>query len=205
MNVPIEESIRRMVKLGKEGKAWFISLSESSAKLLKRGSAVHPLVSLQMEYSLFSRDAEAQGQIGACKERGMAMMAYAALGRGMLSAQVPKVAELAADAFERSCPAFTALMSRKTSDCARRLKSVLARFRARYRYDENFCALGHRPSDAEVGESGVFLARDALRRMCGLQTFCSPQTISREATGSCPPGAASGTRYPIGEMQRLNV
>jgi aryl-alcohol dehydrogenase-like predicted oxidoreductase len=42
-----------------------------------------------MEYSLFSRDAEEQGQIDACKELGMAMMAYAVLGRGMLSAQVP--------------------------------------------------------------------------------------------------------------------
>ena len=42
-----------------------------------------------MEYSLFSRDAEEQGQIDGCKELGMAMMAYAVLGRGMLSAQVP--------------------------------------------------------------------------------------------------------------------
>jgi aryl-alcohol dehydrogenase-like predicted oxidoreductase len=42
-----------------------------------------------MEYSLFSRDAEEQGQIGACKELGMAIMAYAVLGRGMLSAQAP--------------------------------------------------------------------------------------------------------------------
>jgi hypothetical protein len=50
-----------------------------------------------MEYSLFSRDAEEQGQIDACGELGMAMMTYAVLGRGMLSDQVPKVEELAAD------------------------------------------------------------------------------------------------------------
>ena len=48
---------------------------------------MHPLASLQMEYSLFSRDAEEQGQIAACKELGMAMMAYAVLGRGMLSGE----------------------------------------------------------------------------------------------------------------------
>jgi aryl-alcohol dehydrogenase-like predicted oxidoreductase len=42
-----------------------------------------------MEYSLFSRDGEPQGQIDACKELGAAMMAYAVLGRGLLSAQVP--------------------------------------------------------------------------------------------------------------------
>src|SRR3984893_2205129 len=90
-NVPVEESVGGLAELVKEGKTRFISLSECSAQSLKRGSAVHPLVSLQMEYSLFSRDAEEQGQIDACKELGMAMMAYAVLGRGMLSDQVPKV------------------------------------------------------------------------------------------------------------------
>ena len=53
-NVPIEESVGGMAELVKEGKTRFISLSECSAESLKRGSAVHPLVSLQMEYSLFS-------------------------------------------------------------------------------------------------------------------------------------------------------
>ena len=71
-----------------------------------RGSVVHPLVSLQMEYSLFSRDAEEQGQIDACKELGMAMMAYAVLGRGMLSAEVPKVGELAPDDIRAELPRF---------------------------------------------------------------------------------------------------
>src|SRR6202140_5775706 len=96
-SVPIEESVGGMAELVKEGKTRFISLSECSAESLRRGSAGHPLASLQMEYSLFSRDAEEQGQIGACKELGMAMMAYGVLGRGMLSAEVPKVEELAAD------------------------------------------------------------------------------------------------------------
>src|SRR5258705_13087402 len=95
-NVPIEESVGGMAELVKEGKTRFISLSECSAESLKRGSAFHPLVSLQMEYSLFSRDAEEQDQIDACKELGMPMMAYAVLGRGMLSDQVLKAQELAA-------------------------------------------------------------------------------------------------------------
>src|SRR5260370_36821799 len=94
-NVPIEESVAGMAKLVKEGKTRFISLSECSAESLKRGSAVHPLVSLQMEYSLCSRAAEEQGQIDACKELAIAMRAYALLGRELLSNQVPKVEALA--------------------------------------------------------------------------------------------------------------
>jgi aryl-alcohol dehydrogenase-like predicted oxidoreductase len=105
-NVPIEESVGGMAELVKEGKTRFISLSECSAASLRRGSAMHALVSLQMEYSLFSRDAEEQGQIDACKELGVAMMAYAVLGRGMLSAQVPKVEELAADDIRARLPRF---------------------------------------------------------------------------------------------------
>jgi aryl-alcohol dehydrogenase-like predicted oxidoreductase len=65
-----------------------------------------PLVSLQMEYSLFSRDAEEQGQIDACKELGMAMMAHAVLGCGMLSDQVPRVEELGADDVRQRLPRF---------------------------------------------------------------------------------------------------
>jgi aryl-alcohol dehydrogenase-like predicted oxidoreductase len=74
--------------------------------VLRRGNAVHPLASLQMEYSLFSRDAEEQGQIEACRELGTTMMAYAVLGRGMLSAQVPKVEEMAADDVRAQLPRF---------------------------------------------------------------------------------------------------
>ena len=105
-NVPVEESVRGMAELVKEGKTRFISLSECSAELLRRGSAVHPLASLQMEYSLFSRDAEEQGQIDACRELDTAMMAYAVLGRGMLSSQVPKAEEMAAEDIRAQLPRF---------------------------------------------------------------------------------------------------
>ncbi len=92
--VPVEDSVGGMAELVREGKTRFIALSECSAKSLRRGSVVHPLASLQMEYSLFSRDAEQQGQIEACRELGMAMMAYAVLGRGMLSAEPPNPSSL---------------------------------------------------------------------------------------------------------------
>ena len=105
-NVPVEDSVGGMAELVREGKTRFISLSECSAESLRRGSTVHPLASLQMEYSLFSRDAEQQGQIEACKELGMAMMAYAVLGRGMLSAAPPKPEEFEADDIRARLPRF---------------------------------------------------------------------------------------------------
>jgi aryl-alcohol dehydrogenase-like predicted oxidoreductase len=107
-NVPIEESVGAMAELVKEGKARFISLSECSAESLRHGSAVHRLASLQMEYSLLSRDAEEQGQIDACKELGMAMMAYAVLGRGMLSDRAPKVEENGSRRYSRAAASLSA-------------------------------------------------------------------------------------------------
>src|SRR5271167_3226692 len=78
-NVPVEESVGGLAELVKEGKTRFISLSECSAESLERGSAVHPLVSLQMEYSLFSRCGRARpdrrlqrlwhGDDGLCRAR----------------------------------------------------------------------------------------------------------------------------------------
>src|SRR5215831_19109708 len=105
-NVPVEESVGGMAELITEGKTRFIALSECSANSLGRGSAVHRLASLQMEYSVFSRDAEEQGQIDTCKELGLALMAYAVLGRGMLSAEIPKLEELAADDIRVRLPRF---------------------------------------------------------------------------------------------------
>ena len=105
-NIAVEESVGAMAELVKDGKTRFISLSECSAELLKRGSAVHPLASLQMEYSLFSRDAERQGQIEACKQLGMALMAYGVVGRGMLSAQVPKLEQMSAQDIRTRLPRF---------------------------------------------------------------------------------------------------
>jgi aryl-alcohol dehydrogenase-like predicted oxidoreductase len=95
-----------MADLIKEGKTRYISLSECSAESLRRGSAVHSLASLQMEYSIFSRDAETQGQIAACRKLTMAMMAYAVLGRGMLTGTVPRLEQMETDDIRKRLPRF---------------------------------------------------------------------------------------------------
>src|SRR5207244_3285993 len=83
-NIPIEESVGGMARLVEQGKARYISLSEASADSIRRANQVHPIVSLQIEYSLWSRNAEG-GNIQACREFGMALMAYSPLGRGFLA------------------------------------------------------------------------------------------------------------------------
>ena len=205
-NVPVEESVGGMAELVKEGKSRFISLSECSAQSLKRGSAVHPLVSLQMEYSLFSRDAEEQGQIGACKELGMAMMAYAVLGRGMLSAQVPKAEELAADDIRQRLPRFQSANIEKNLELRAALEAIARGKNA------TLAQLSIAWPMAQGKRVGVFIVPIPGAKRCkhleenvrAADIVLTAEDLE-EIDRIVPPGAASGTRYPIGQMHRVNV
>ncbi|MBR9826449.1 MAG: aldo/keto reductase [Alphaproteobacteria bacterium] len=81
---PVEETVGAMARLVEEGKVRAIGLSEASAETLKRGNAVHPISALQSEYSIFSRDIEAE-QFPMLDEIGASLVAYSPLGRGMLT------------------------------------------------------------------------------------------------------------------------
>jgi aryl-alcohol dehydrogenase-like predicted oxidoreductase len=205
-NVPVEESVGEMAEFVKEGKTRFISLSECSAESLRRGIAVHPLVSLQMEYSLFSRDAEEQGQIDACKELGMAMMAYAVLGRGMLSDQVPKVEELAADDVRQRLPRFQSVNIEKNLGLRSVLEAIARRKNA------TLAQLSIAWPMARGTRAGVFIvpipgakSRKHLEENVRAADIVFTAEDFAEIDRIVPPGAASGTRYPIGQMHRLTL
>ena len=91
--VPVEESVGAMARLVEQGKTRYIGLSEASANSIRRARKVHPIVSLQMEYSLWSRDPEG-GNIQACREFGMGFMAYSPLGRGFFAGAVHNTKDL---------------------------------------------------------------------------------------------------------------
>jgi len=205
-NVPIEESVGGMAELVKESKTRFISLSECSAESLKRGSAVHPLVSLQMEYSLFSRDAEEQGQIDACKELGMAMMAYAVLGRGMLSNQVLKMEDLAANDVRQRLPRFQSVNIEKNLGLRSALEAIARRKNA------TLAQLSVAWPMAQGKHAGVFIvpipgakSRKHIEENVRAADIVFTAEDFAQIDNIVPPGAASGTRYPIGQMHRLNV
>jgi aryl-alcohol dehydrogenase-like predicted oxidoreductase len=205
-NVPIEESVGGMAELVREGKTRFISLSECSAESLRRGSAVHPLATLQMEYSLFSRDAEEQGQIDACKELGMAMMAYAVLGRGMLSGQVPQVETMAADDIRAQLPRFQSGNVEKNL----RLRSALEAIALRRNATVAQLAIawpiaqGSRAGAFIIPIPGAKSRKHLEENVRAADIVLTPQDLA-EIDRVVPPGAASGTRYPTGQMHRLNV
>ena len=205
-HIPVEESVGAMAELVKEGKTRFISLSECSAQSLKRGSAVHSLASLQMEYSLFSRDAEQQGQLAACKELGMAMMAYGVVGRGMLSAEVPKLEDMAADDIRKRLPRFHGDNIEKNF----RLRSALEAIAARNNATLVQLAIawplaqGERAGVTIVPIPGAKSRKHLEENVRAAELQLSENDL-KEIGRLAAPGAAAGTRYPGGQMHRLNV
>ncbi|HEY5064466.1 MAG TPA: aldo/keto reductase [Xanthobacteraceae bacterium] len=205
-HIPVEESVGAMAELIKEGKTRFISLSECSAESLRHGNAVHPLASLQMEYSLFSRDAETQGQIATCRDLATALMAYGVVGRGMLSSAAPQLEQMTADDIRKRLPRFANenvaanMQLRATLEAlARKKNATLAQLAIAWTI-----AQGARSGTLIVPIPGA-KSRKHLEENVGAAGITLTAEDLAEIDRIAPPGAAAGTRYPAGQMHRLNV
>lgn len=104
-NTPIEETVGAMSRLVEEGKVRYLGLSEASAETVRRAYAVHPIAALQSEYSLWTRDVEAE-ILPACRELGVGFVAYSPLGRGFLTGQFQKPEDLPENDRRRMFPRF---------------------------------------------------------------------------------------------------
>jgi aryl-alcohol dehydrogenase-like predicted oxidoreductase len=105
-NVPIEETVGAMAELVAEGKVRHLGLSEASAETIRRAHATHPITAVQTEYSLWTRDLEAE-ILPTLRELGIGLVAYSPLGRGFLSGRFRSPDDLAEDDWRRTQPRFT--------------------------------------------------------------------------------------------------
>lgn len=104
-NVPVEDTMGALSDLVREGKIRYIGLSEVPVSILERAHKVHPVTALQTEYSLWSRDVEAD-ILPACERLGIGFVPYSPLGRGFLTGQIRSVDDLDADDYRRESPRF---------------------------------------------------------------------------------------------------
>jgi aryl-alcohol dehydrogenase-like predicted oxidoreductase len=105
-NVPIEETVGAMGELVEQGKVLHLGLSEAAPETIRRAHAVHPITAVQTEYSLWSRDPEAE-VLPTCRELGIGFVPYSPLGRGFLSGRFKSPDELDESDFRRHGPRFT--------------------------------------------------------------------------------------------------
>ena len=104
-DVPIEETVGAMAELVVQGKVKYLGLSEADSETLRLANAVHPISVLQTEYSLWSREVEAE-ILPTARELGIGFVAYSPLGRGFLSGTIKKTEDLQDDDWRLENPRF---------------------------------------------------------------------------------------------------
>jgi aryl-alcohol dehydrogenase-like predicted oxidoreductase len=197
---PVEESVGAMADLVKAGKVRAIGLSEASAATLRRAHAVHPLASVQTEYSLWTRDVE-DDVLGVCCELGIGFLAYSPLGRGFLTGQIKRFEDLAADDFRRVSPRFQGENFQKNLDLVAKVESLAA----------ERGATASQLALAWVLAQGDFIVpipgtkrRRYLEENVGAEAIKLSQDDLRRLDEVMPKGAAAGLRYPEAAMSSVN-
>jgi aryl-alcohol dehydrogenase-like predicted oxidoreductase len=105
-NTPIEETAQAVADLITQGKVLHFGLSEASPETIRRAHAVQPVAALQTEYSLWTRDVEAE-ILPLLRELGIGFVPYSPLGHGLLTGQIRTVDDFADDDWRKTNPRFT--------------------------------------------------------------------------------------------------
>ncbi|HEX4382731.1 MAG TPA: aldo/keto reductase, partial [Myxococcales bacterium] len=122
-NVPIEDTVGAMSELVKAGKVRFLGLSEAAPQTIRKAHKVHPIAALQTEYSLWSREPEAE-ILPALRELGIGFVAYSPLGRGFLSGKFKKPEDIPEGDFRRDNPRFVGENFQKSLKMVERVEEV---------------------------------------------------------------------------------
>jgi aryl-alcohol dehydrogenase-like predicted oxidoreductase len=196
-NTPIEESVGAMAALVKEGKTRFIGLSEASAATLRRAHAVHPLTSVQTEYSLWSRDPE-DAVLRACRELGIGFLAYSPLGRGFLTGQIKRFEDLAEGDFRRSSPRFQGDNFGKNLELVAKVQEMAR---------EKGCTASQLALAWLLAQGDFIVPIPGTKRRKYLEenAGAAHQTLTQQDLARidaiAPKGVAAGTRYPEAGMK----
>ncbi len=199
-NTPIEDTVRAMANLVKDGKVRYLGLSEASANTLRRAVKVHPIAALQTEYSLWTRDPEDQ-ILPTCRELGIGFVAYSPLGRGFLTGQFKRVEDLPADDYRRSSPRFQGDNFQRKLDLVRRVEEIAKEKGCKPSQLALAWVLAQ--GDDIVPIPGTKRRKYLEENAAALDVQLSADDLRRLAE-FFPQGAASGQRYTEQMMKAVN-
>ena len=198
-NVPIEETVGAMKKLVEQGKVRALGLSEARPETIRRAHKVHPIAAVQNEFSLMYRS-EGEETLRATRELGITLVAYAPLGRSMLTGSVHGKQDLPEGDRRLAHPRFQGENLDKNVALAARLEAIakekkctpaqlalawvlaqgkdvvaIAGTKRKQRFEENLGALSVRLSESDL----------------------------KRISDAAPVGAGAGARYPVDNMKRV--
>src|SRR5262245_27058438 len=198
-NVPIEDTVRSMKKLVEQGKVRALGLSEARPETIRRANKVHPIAAVQNEFSLMYRR-EGEETLRATRELGITLVAYAPLGRSMLTGSVHGKQDLPEGDRRLQHPRFQGENLDKNVEIAKRLEAIakgkhctpaqlvlawllaqgtdivpIPGTKRKERFDENLAALKIQLNEKDL----------------------------KSISAAAPTGAGAGTRYPADAMKRV--
>ena len=198
-DTPIEDTVGAMAELVRQGKVRFLGLSEAAPATIRRAHAVHPISALQTEYSLWSREPEAE-ILPTVRELGIGFVAYSPLGRGFLTGQIRSAEDLAADDWRRNAPRFQGANFDRNRELVGRIEAMAAR---------KGCTPGQLALAWVLarGEDIVPIPGTKRRRWLEENVAAVQVTLAlgdlAELDAAMPPGAAAGDRYAAAGMRSV--
>jgi aryl-alcohol dehydrogenase-like predicted oxidoreductase len=196
--VPIEETVGAMAELVQAGKVRYLGLSEAAPETIRRAHAVHPITALQSEYSLWTRDPEAE-VLPTVRELGIGFVAYSPLGRGFLSGRFRSPDDLPEDDFRRENPRFQGENFNRNLELVERVEELAA---------EKDVTPGQLALAWALAQGDDIVPIPGTTRVAHLEENVAALEIEltdndlRELESVFPMGAAAGDRYA--DMSSVN-
>ena len=199
--VPIEETVGGMKRLVEQGKVRYMLLSEAGPQTIRRAHKVHPITAMETEYSLWSRDVEAD-VLPVCRELGIGFTAYAPLGRGFLSATIKTLDALIPKDRRREHPRFDAANLEKNVKLLAPIEEIAA---------------AHKSKPAQVtlawllAQSNDIVPIPGTKRRSYLEENAAAAEITLSASEierlkrAFPLNVTAGTRYPEKQLKALGI
>jgi len=198
-NTPIEDTVAAMGRLIKQGKVRALGLSEAAPATIRRAHKVHPIAAVQNEYSLLYRQ-EGEETLAVCRELGISLVAYAPLGRSMLTGTVHGKADLPEGDRRLAHPRFQAEHLDKNVKIVKRLEEISV---------EKKCTPAQLVLAWLLAQGKDIVPIPGTKRrqrvdenLAALEVKLTAQDVKR-ISDIAPPGAGAGPRYPVDALKRV--
>jgi aryl-alcohol dehydrogenase-like predicted oxidoreductase len=201
-NVPIEDTVGAMAELVKAGKVKYLGLSEASAATIRRAHKVHPITALQTEYSLWTRDVEAE-ILPTLRALGIGFVPYSPLGRGFLTGAITKPSDLeGTDARSQRFPRFAAEAFDRNMALVEKVKAIAAR--KGVTAGQLALAWVLSKGDDVVPIPGTKRRKYLEENAAAVNVKLSPAEVT-ELEAAVPQEAVAGGRYAEAGMRSINT
>ncbi len=197
--VPIEETVGAMKRLLEQGKVRALGLSEASPATIRRAHKVAPIAAVQNEYSLLYRK-EGEETLQACRELGITLVAYAPLGRSLLTGSVQGKADVPEGDRRLAHPRFQGENLERNVGIVKKLGAIAR---------EKGCTIGQLVLAWLLAQGKDIVPIPGTKRkervdenLGALDVTLSPEDVKR-ISDAAPVGAGAGTRYPPDGMKRV--